>query len=81
VIAFHWAIWGKNRVVYLRRAILIASLAAAAPAGLTALLYFASKLLLYETSRTIDPHILWYAGGAEFLAFFYVGILEVKGRW
>jgi hypothetical protein len=63
-----------------RRAVLIVLLLAV-PFLLTWLLYRGSLYLLYATNRVIDPKILWYAGIAELLAFFLVGIMEVKDRW
>jgi len=66
--------------VYLRRTALLVMLITV-PALLTWLLYFASTYLLYETSRTIDPHILQYATVTELLAFLLVAALEVRARW
>ena len=66
--------------VYVRRTLLIALLFVVPPL-LTWLLYFASTYLLYATSRTIDPHVLFYAAILEMLAFFFVAVLEVRARW
>ena len=53
----------------------------AVPAILTALLYYGTFALLAATNRVIDPEIVRYAAVAEFAAFFFVAILEAKGRW
>ena len=59
---------------------LVLALLAAAPL-LTVLVYFASKLLLQATSRTIEPKFLVYAAIVELVVFIFVGILEVRDRW
>lgn len=67
-------------MVFVRRISLLAFLLAV-PFLLTWLLYRVSTYVLYATSRTIDPQILWYAAVVELLAFFFVAAMEVKDRW
>ncbi|MGD0189716.1 MAG: hypothetical protein ABSD74_03125 [Rhizomicrobium sp.] len=66
--------------ILMRRAVLVV-LTVIVPFLLTYLLYAGSQYLLTATSRTIDPQILWYASGAELLAFLFVAVLEAKSRW
>lgn len=64
----------------MRRTLLIVG-AVAVPSAITALLYIATLFLLTATSRTIDPQILQWAAAAEFTAFLFLMLLEVKSRW
>lgn len=64
----------------MRRTLLIVG-AVAVPSAITALLYIVTLFLLTATSRTIDPQILQWAAAAEFTAFLFLMLLEVKSRW
>jgi hypothetical protein len=64
----------------LRRTFLL-FLVLAVPAAVTALLYVATLYLLSSTNRTIDPLVLHYAAIAEFVAFLFLMVLDVRNRW
>ncbi|HEY8696360.1 MAG TPA: hypothetical protein VIM02_01990 [Rhizomicrobium sp.] len=51
------------------------------PPLLTGLLYLATGALLAATNRVIDPEFIRYAAAIEFVVFFFIAVLEVKGRW
>jgi hypothetical protein len=51
------------------------------PPFVTALCYFGSKYMLRATHRVIAPEVLWYAAVVELAIFFFVAVLEVRGRW
>lgn len=51
------------------------------PPLLTGLLYLGTTALLAATNRVIDPEIIRYAAAIEFVVFFFIAVLEVKGRW
>ena len=53
----------------------------AMPVILTGLLYLGTNALLAATNRVIDPEIIRYAAAIEFVVFFFIAVLEVKGRW
>lgn len=63
-----------------RRLSLVAALLAVPPL-LTWFMYVGSQALLAATQRTISPNVLLYAAAIELVAFFLVGVLEVKDRW
>lgn len=64
----------------MRRTLLVVG-AVIVPFAITAVLYVATLFLLAATSRTIDPQILQWAAVAEFAAFLFLMLLEVKSRW
>jgi hypothetical protein len=51
------------------------------PPLLTRLLYLATNALLAATNRVIDPEFIRYAAAIEFVVFFFIAVLEVRGRW
>jgi len=51
------------------------------PVILTGLLYLGTNALLAATNRVIDPEIIRYAAAIEFVVFFFIAVLEAKGRW
>jgi hypothetical protein len=51
------------------------------PPLLTGLLYLGTGALLAATNRVIDPEFIRYAAAIEFVVFFFIAVLEVKGRW
>jgi hypothetical protein len=53
----------------------------AAPPIMTGLLYLGTNALLAATNRVIDPQIVYYAAAIEFVAFFFIAILEARSRW
>jgi hypothetical protein len=63
------------------RRLMLILFVAVAPAALTWLMYTASQYLLAVTNRTIDPQVLVYAAGIEFVVFTWVAILEARARW
>jgi hypothetical protein len=53
----------------------------AAPPIMTGLLYLGTNALLAATNRVVDPQIVYYAAAIEFVAFFFISILEARSRW
>jgi uncharacterized membrane-anchored protein len=52
-----------------------------APVVATAAIYMLSVFVLRVTNRTIDPQVLHYSAVAEYAAFLFLALLEVKNRW
>jgi hypothetical protein len=53
----------------------------AAPAGITAALYFGAIALLAATNRVIDPQILRIVTLTGLGVLFVLAVLEAKDRW
>jgi hypothetical protein len=67
-------------MVIVRRSLLFVMLLVA-PVVATAAIYALSVFVLQMTNRTIDPYVLHYTAAAEYAAFLFLALLEVKNRW
>lgn len=67
-------------MVIVRRLLLFVMLLVA-PVVATATIYVLSVFVLQVTNRTIDPQVLHYSAVAEYAAFLFLALLEVKNRW
>ena len=67
-------------MVIVRRLLLFVMLLVV-PVVATATIYTLSIFVLQMTNRTIDPQVLHYSAVAEYTAFLFLALLEVKNRW
>jgi hypothetical protein len=67
-------------MVIVRRSLLFVMLLVV-PVAAAAVLYTLSIFVLQMANRTIDPQVLHYSAVAEYAAFLFLALLEVKNRW